>query len=257
MNFFRYFPYTEYDFFNTGVKTKVVDIFRSVKAITGYLDSISAYRYYQIRETDRPDNASVHLYGVPHYYWTFFIINDALREGTDEWPMTYIEFDDYMSENYTGKVIATDPSLSTNPDGSIDAFRNSVEDRFILGETITGSVSGATGILIKKDPQLQQLVLSDVTGAFTTSDTVTGTDSLDYVQVSTIYDYQHAPHHFEDDDGREVDNSIIVPSGYENPNVVTNREYEEALNESRRNIRVIRPELIKRFADRFFDLIKQ
>lgn len=61
------------------------------------------------------------------------------------------------------------------------------------------------------------------------------------------YDNIYAVHHYEDADGH------IVNSGFP----VSNIEYEEAINESKRRIKVVRKELISDIVDEFSKLIKQ
>ena len=55
MSFFRQFPKIQYDFQNNGIDTRIIDIFRFVKADDRYLDDLSTYAFYQIQNGDRPD----------------------------------------------------------------------------------------------------------------------------------------------------------------------------------------------------------
>ena len=63
MAFFRQFPKVGYDFQQNGVITNIIDIFRSVKVDTVFLDDMSTYQYYQVRNGERPDIVSTILYG--------------------------------------------------------------------------------------------------------------------------------------------------------------------------------------------------
>jgi hypothetical protein len=71
---------------------------------------------YTIGDGERPDITSHMLYGTTAYHWTFFTINDHLRKGISEWPLSQNELDNYISLKY-GKYacITFDPtSLYTN-----------------------------------------------------------------------------------------------------------------------------------------------
>lgn len=276
MSFFRQFPKTQYDFQDNGIDTRIIDIFRFVKADDRYLDDLSTYSFYQIQNGDRPDIVSNLLYGTPDYYWTFFVINEQLKTGLSGWPMSTEQFEDYMTTEYDGIVIETYPNIIRDGDGIITEHRNSLAERFQLNETVTGTISGATGIVKAIDVQKCQLVLRDVDGVFQETELVRGNTTLDEVTSYRVWDYRDAPHHYEDDEGNilynalHIDeqkiynaNNVLVTSS--NPiqvgtsdsevNIITNLEYETQLNEERANIRVIRSKLIYDFAKNYRDLI--
>ena len=65
MSFFKQFPKIEYDFNRTGVKQNMVDLFRSVRPLPSFLDNYSAYKFYEIKNGERPDIVSQRLYNNP------------------------------------------------------------------------------------------------------------------------------------------------------------------------------------------------
>ena len=276
MSFFRQFPKIQYDFQNNGIDTRIIDIFRFVKADDRYLDDLSTYAFYQIQNGDRPDIVSNLLYGTPDYYWTFFVINEQLKTGLSGWPMSPEQFEDYMTTEYDGIVIETYPVIIRDGDGRIEEHRNSFAERFQLNETVTGILSGATGIVKAIDVQKSQLILRDVDGVFQENELVRGNTTLDEVTSYRVWDYRDAPHHYEDDDGNTIYSALHIDEQYiydannvlvtaSNPiqtgtsdsevNIITNLEYETQLNDERANIRVIRPKLIYDFAKNYRDLI--
>ena len=84
MSFFKQFPTANY-FLADRVK-RVVDIFRHVDVNDILASDITNYRYEIVGDGERPDNLSQRLYGLPDYYWTFFIVNENLKNGLDDWP---------------------------------------------------------------------------------------------------------------------------------------------------------------------------
>ena len=59
--------------------TQYVDLIDQLKANNNF------YQDYTIIAGERPDVTSFKLYGSPEYYWTFFLLNDKLRESG--WPI--------------------------------------------------------------------------------------------------------------------------------------------------------------------------
>ncbi len=86
--FFENFPKIRYDLLNNNKLIEVIDIFRHVDVNDVLADDLLSYRYYEIQEGDRPDQVSQALYGTPDYYWTFFIVNDFLKDGLPAWPIS-------------------------------------------------------------------------------------------------------------------------------------------------------------------------
>jgi hypothetical protein len=260
-NFFRQFPKTKYDFNSDGISRDITDLFRFVKADSALIDDLSTYQFYQVKHGDRPDTVSLDLYGTPDYHWTFFILNDQLKDGLTGWTMNSDEFEKYMADTYSGTVITVAPQIVYGTYGTdiITEFRDSLASRFVIGETVIGSISGATGKVYKKDPQLGQLVIKDVTGVFQIYDSVVGQTSSDFVTAHAVYDYADAPHHFEDANGLVSYNGLYInetasaegqPAGHAPGNLteVSNLAYETTINEIKADIRVVRPHLIAEFA---------
>lgn len=255
--FFRNFPKIEYDYFGNGVETKIVDLFRFVKPIDRFRDELDTYSYYQVQEGDRPDVVSQLLYNTPEYYWTFFVINDHLRAGPAAWPMSSEQFEKYLEEEYSGTVVTCRPQYVYDGDGQLVSIENSLAGRFEIGEPVVGFLSGATGIVHSKDVTKQQLVIVNVEGVFQENEIVRGNYTEDSVTTYQVMDWALAPHHYEDANGREVDNSLFIFDGTPWPqtNIVTNREYEADLNEQRSKIRVVKESKIFEFVTAYQELV--
>jgi len=272
MPFFQQFPKIQYDFADNGINTRIVDLFRFVKADEKYFDDVSTYQYFQVRNGDRPDIVSNLLYNTPDYYWTFFLVNDHLKSGLSGWPMMQEELDDYLEIEYSGTIIQTTPIIVRDGDGAITEYRNSLAGRFKptsafhIGETVYGSESGAYGRLESKDTQLSQLLIKDVVGTFQENEFITGGETEDSVASNTVFNYVDAPHHYQNPQGSIYYtpmsiNEQMTPAGVD-PAVtdpilvpVSNREYEISLNDQRSNIRVVRPESIYKFVQLYQGLI--
>ena len=177
---------------------------------------------------------------------------------------------DYIAKEYEGYVIETNPSIVRSSDLLITDFRDSLSGRFTLGETITGSTSGATGTLTKKIVDLSQLVVQNVTGAFIGDQTgpqniterVTGGTSEDSVATYQVYKYAEAPYYYyetNDADQKPVTNSVHINGGVEGGTLsyVTNRAHVIEENDERAKIRIIDPAYVEQFVDQFEELINE
>ena len=101
MSFFSQFPKIKYDINADGIKTDLTDMFRHVDVKEGLIDNIGTYLYYEIKDGERPDVVSNRLYGTPDYYWTFFVINESLKEGLNYWPKSYRQFELMLEQDYS------------------------------------------------------------------------------------------------------------------------------------------------------------
>ena len=273
MAFFKLFPKIGYDLANNGVLQNVVNIYRSVRPLREFIDDISAYKLYEIKNGERPDIVSQRLYGTPDYYWTFFIINDYLHDGLASWPMSSEALLEYMKTEYNGYAITTQPIIKRNSDLLITDHENSLAGRFTLGEIITGSSSAATGKLTKKNIDMNQLIVQDTTGAFigspatagggsNTTEVVTGTTSEDSVDTYKVFTYLDAPFSYydEEDAGKRISyNGLHITGNPPDSNLffITNREHLETANDKRSSMRVIAPEYISQFVDKFEELLNR
>lgn len=104
MSFFKQFPQKDITLENlktdsaTGnitleiQKKKMVDLFRHVDVTTLNTNEYTGYTFYDIQDGERPDIVSYKLYGSTEYYWTFFIVNDFLQGGSNNWYKSQSDF---------------------------------------------------------------------------------------------------------------------------------------------------------------------
>ena len=283
MPFFKQFPTQAYDFNMDGVLQNVVDIYRSVRVEGSSMDSAALYNNIQIRNGERPDRMSYRLYGTSDYYWTFFIINDHLHDGMSVWPMSQEDLHEYMNIEFSGYAISTFPTTEYNTDLGLRSFTDSLAGQFQLNEQLLGSQSGAKSTLVKKDLDLNQLVVKqntalnaqDNTIAFlgdgdNVTEQVNGQSTGHSVATHRVWPYRQAPHHYYktgDEKQRPISLSEAFTTGdnalaegllpMTSTSYVTNQAYMEGLNSSRSRIRVIAPKYIEQFVEDFEELINE
>lgn len=272
MSFFRQFPKVQYDFNRTGVKQNMVDIFRSIRPLQNFVDNFTGYRFYEVKNGERPDIVSQRLYGTSQYYWTFFVINEFLHDGMRAWPLSSEDLFAYIQKEYEGFVIETKPELIKTGDGLITDYKNSIAGRFTLGEQIRGATSLAVGTLTKKNIDMNQLIIQNVTGTFVgnpdaipnVTELVVGQTSGDSVSTYQVWKFADAPYYYYDEN--DGDKKIVSSASHfsngstggvarSNLAYETYRNHEFHLNEERSKIRYIDPNYINLFATRFEELI--
>lgn len=234
MKYFKYFPEIEYDLDASGETRTIVDSFRFAKIVTKFKDDITFYRFYEIPEGERPDHTSMKLYETPNYYWTFFVVNPELK-SIDDWPLSNADLNDKIKHDYKGNML----NIST-----FDFF-----NKFQNGEIVNGLVSGATATVVGKNSSLGWVEVGTITGTFTANEIIQGQTSGNTATITGSVEKLKAAHHYEKD-------GFVVSRGIAGSSIVTNLQYEQALNEKRKRIKVIRPEAIDDVVRQFRKVIK-
>lgn len=161
MSYFKNFPLVEYNF---GDETNP-DRFKNISIYAEVLDTIkgnvSFYELYNISDDMRPDQLSYTLYNTTAYAWTFFLMNDHIRERG--WPMTNRELLSFAKKSYPYVTITT---------------RDLLTDKFRIGQPVVGSTSGTTGTIAHRHLNLGQVAVSS-TGEFVPGEIVTSTTIVD------------------------------------------------------------------------------
>ncbi len=260
--FFSQFPSLQYDFNRTGTVERMINIFRSVRPETlQELDNITVYKDYEVYDGMRPDALSQKLYGTPDFYWTFFIINDFLHDGLQVWPLSENSLRKYIEKNYSGKALCFKPDVVEDADGIPQGTKNSIAGILELGELIYGGTSGALGRIVRKDADLNQLIVQDyvpgvagtdpfsgavdnnvVGGSFTpgeflsASRTTLDSETLYSLQINEVYDYALAPaYYYEtgDPDKRPIISPKVIS---ELINVYSEVQWNETLQKEIRGL---------------------
>ena len=190
------------------------------------------YETIEIIDGERPDHLSKRLYGTEIYHWTFLLLNPHIKNIWDDWPMSSSQLIDYCTNKY--QYLAADTDVTLN-------------NKFILGETVRGSVSGALGIVKEIHVNMGYVTIEKTSGTFTiTGETISGLDSQDSAACNFIKSEAYAPHHHTDDStGAWVPRRTAGTTGY------SYIDYETAISEQNRNVKVIRPSLISAVAQQF------
>ena len=237
--YFKHFPTIDFDVKNDGNLIQAKDIFRNIRVSSDAEDAITGYEYYYINDQDRPDVLASKLYGDATLYWLFWMVNDQFAIYND-WPKSQSILDKFINRKYSGKALVSNQQSD---------IVSSSDSKFLQGEKVIGSTSSAFGFVTKIDPTNKQLILNDVQGIFQDGETVTGSQSSKSFIISSVRNFSDSPHHYVNSDGNKTTSETTT--------MVTNREYEQTLNDSKRSIKYIKTSMIPQLLREFKSMIRE
>jgi hypothetical protein len=215
---------------------KLKNLTAKAKVSNALINNAGFYQTVEVIDGERPDHLSQRLYNTDEYHWTFLLLNTHLKNIWDDWPMKYSQLVEYCTEKYQYLAADTDDDLN---------------DKFTLGEVVTGSVSNATGTLKEIHVNMGYLVIEKLTNTFAvTGETINGVSSADSVTCNFIKSQAYAPHHHIDDS-----TSAWVTRRLAGTSAFTYIDYESAVTEQNRNLKVIKPEHISSVAREFIKIM--
>lgn len=166
--FFAKYPKINYDLISDGSSFELTDITRSVTINTNKIqDDNALYTYYEIEDGERPDVVSHKLYGSVQYYWTFFIVNDFLREGyMSSWSLSYRNFTKMIEREYEKYSAVTivpvvDHAIDLNGTGKLDISCISLDKKYLPYLKFVSQDGEYRSSIAKYDSGRQQLVVFD------------------------------------------------------------------------------------------------
>jgi hypothetical protein len=223
-SFFDKFPLIRYQI--SGVKYSSFQTIRNLlfrtSIIREALSNSSSYIKYVIRDGDTPEILAAKVYGDPQAHWMILYANDILDAQYD-WPMTSTVFPKYMIDKYRaaaeedrGETLEDYEVLAWTQDTTNDASYHHYEK------------------VVRNENQIEQITTET---RFVINKTKLTNNNLD------------VPHDYYDDladvqdvtpINLEVDGQTVIQTIYRN--AVTYYDYENELNETKRNIRIIKKE---------------
>tara|TARA_Y100000004_G_C8816224_1_gene369882 strand:+ start:61 stop:780 length:720 start_codon:yes stop_codon:yes gene_type:complete len=235
-NYFEYFPKVFYNFGNE----KTSDVFQDITVYADIIDQVkdakSLYTDYYVQEGERPDQVSLKLYGSSTYHWTFFFLNNKLRE--QGWPLSNNEARNYAIRKYPNDVITTRTALT-----SLTGF-------FKTGDIVTGRTSGVSSVILHRNLDLGQIV---VKGNFLPAESIETSGTTDLVTVQSVSKQFNSAHHYENTSG-VVDIDPTIGPGI----LLTEVTYMDRVisqNNNLKQIRVFKPSSINEIVRSFRETV--
>ena len=274
--YFKDFPniFYTYNINNQNVLKVVKDVTVNVRLRKQILESISLYDEYDIQEGETPDILAARYYGDSQYHWVIMLTNEKY-DYLNDWPMPSAVLNDYIREKYnkykiTSWTYTTDVNytyiVAQCPDHGISTdevtanMSNPVtlEDVYVTSSSITGDTTVCVASGIASSGTITSVTANTIT--IRVKGNITGTvpetwpsgsyswsPSGDFSLTTTNREY--LVKHYEL-------NGYIVDDGTVGSNQVTYFDYETALNDSKRRIKLISPNLINDILNSLEDLVK-
>ena len=238
--YFENFPFIKYTFGDEVTPT----VFQKLNAYVDIVDQVkgenSFYSLTNIREGQRADNMSYELYGTTELYWTFYLMNDGIR--LSGWPLATREVR-LLAQKYHPHVVVTTTSEIFNT--------------FLVGQTVRGQLSGASGTVIKRNMDLGQLFIEidddssspifqkDESILYVNEESITISTS-----VYSVTEQYNATHHWENSEGKHVDiDPFTQETGLNVP--VSFQQSLENRNAELKLIRVLNPDAARSVSQQF------
>ena len=248
--YFKKFPFTNYQFGNESFLTSFTNLGAYTEVVDTIKDNVNFYTTYYIQDGERPDILSQKLYNDPSLYWTFFIMNDKLREGG--WPIDQREMKAKAEKDYPHITLTT---------------KDDITNKLTIGQTIIGATSAATATVVARRLDYGQLIVQPTsTKQFLDTETVYtnivgefGSPEVESVTLNRVTEEYNSVHHYEDADGNYVDIDPMQTSPSEVGSetiIVTFKDRLEAANEELRDIKVIKATSIKAVNKAFNDSLR-
>ena len=237
--YFKHYPTIDFDVKNDGELIEAKDIFRNIRVSDNSDEAITGYEYYYVNDQDRPDVLASKLYGDATLYWLFWMVNDQFATFND-WPKSQSILERFIARKYSGKALVSNQQSD---------IVSSSDSKFLQGEKVVGSTSSAFGYVTKIDPTNKQVILNDVQGTFQDNETVTGSQSTKSFIISSVRNFSDSPHHYVNSDGNKTTSETTT--------MVTNRDYEQTFNDSKRSIKYIKTSMIPQLLREFKSMIRE
>lgn len=229
--YFQNFPLVSYYFGDEFNPSLYQNISAYISIIDELKDKTTSYTSIFIEEGDRPDTLSYKLYGTTDYYWTFFFLNDDIRESG--WPLSWVDLLDKAKVDYPNFTITTEDDITS---------------RFLEGDQILGLQSGSTGYVLKRYLDLGQIVvkmsLTATVNGFNDGEQIRANNIIsDEVIVKSSIAQYNSVHHYEDTDGNWVD---IDPYDQQTSGLIPVTYYDRiiAKNNSLKEIKVFKADVV-------------
>jgi hypothetical protein len=277
--YFEKFPAILYDVEKNNQYALVRDILSRVGMRQGIKNNASFFIEYDYQDGDTPDNIADRLYGDSNLHWLVMMINDVINPWYD-FPLSQRKLEAYLKKKYPGvalfvsiPTVETDESYLTFEQGNLVDIEGTIATVWKWDKTyrklevyipeddnaeplfsainVTDIIQPAIEfIYVLGDPDNFEIVDENNyrIGWLADEESLTGTVVAKQRNIDAV-------HHFEEDGlylepnasvSALIDSYINSLLGLNNEptETVTNFEYEQAENEDKRSLKLLRPDFV-------------
>jgi hypothetical protein len=246
--YFAQFPKIYYDFPQDESSTTLqilTDITTNVRVRKQVLENITLYDEYDMMDGETPEIVAEKVYGNAELHWVIMLVNqryDYLRD----FPMSSRELEEHVIELY-GKENIYSTHHYERDKIIVEAIANLVVPKSIIDVAKINDFVfdfGVNSRIQAIDEESKTLTLVMDSGIFKTGRLV----SLNGIRKTESGELKYVP----------VSQFVVGVNAFslnENYSPISNYDYETRLNEKKRTIKLISPQLINQFVNEYMSLV--
>jgi hypothetical protein len=213
-----------------------------------------------IRDGDTPEIIADKFYGSPMYHWIVMLTNERY-DYVNDFPLPIFELEKHIEDKYG----FTEVEFNASDNAIVSLVVNTIYKAhpFETGDQVIYTSDGNTpigGLINNKT----YYVIKVTDSQFKLASSRKNALALQEIPLTSLsngsntikLNNQYNVHHYEDANGNIVPEVYINVYGISEPTYpVSNYEYEERLNESKRRIKIISPQVLARVLQSFEEII--
>lgn len=213
--YFESFPYTYYSLDNTTTVQVVTNITSRAVISDEVKNNLSLYDEYDIKDGETPELVADKFYNNPMYHWVVLQYNE-ISDPRFGWPLDTNNLSRYVASKYNSvnAVHHYEDVNSNYVNANVILLSSSSFGNLNIGDAIINNTNDGTGFIFAKTNN-SNVSVTVTTGGFITGDNVKlSTNSSINANIT----------------------STVTLSGI----AVTNYNYEDEINETKRRIRILK-----------------
>lgn len=229
--YFEKFPKTFYSLDNRNSVQVVTNIMLRMKLNDELLNNFSVYDLYDIKDGDTPESLAFELYGDSNLHWVILHANEVLDPRFD-WVLDTNNLFEFTSGKYdrVNGIHHYENSAGREINGNLQMTVNTTAG-FSVGSPIRSNADSSVGF-ITSIPSATSVVVTTTKGGFTTGEQIVLASNTSVTANIT---------------------AVTIITG----TPVTNFNFEDQENESRRRIKIIKPQFIEKIIKDFESKLSQ
>lgn len=252
----RYFDKFPKLFYTTNGSTKLVtNLLTRVDVIQSVLNNASLYYQYDIQEGDTPEIVADKFYNDSQLHWVVMMFNQVYDPFYD-WPMTYLQFLTFIKDKY-GSI--ENSQLTTHHFEKIISSTDNITNitttnTYVLDVNIPfrvlGSVDDYGTLIVNYTGNTGDAFIVEDEGNVYVWDGLKWVVELNYNNYNVIVPGSIAKSFYKN--GSQLPYTVTVVT---DKAIISCYDYESRLNESKRKIKLIRPDIIPTITKQFENLM--
>jgi len=239
--FFNKFPVVRYDMENKRYSYQnnqiVTNVLFRIGIIREVLTNISSYYEYTVRDDEKPEVLADKFYNDPEGHWVILYANDIFDPQYD-WPLDSKSFNKYLADKYSSQAEA-DLGAGISDFRVVDWTRDTTNINSVHHyEKIVTRENNVSGINDEKRVEINRSKLWAVAGVEIPFEVYIEMPEDDF----KVFNFS---------DPNSANNMGVTITQNTTKAAITYYDYEDDLNEKKRNIKVIKKQYYSQIVDEF------